>query len=467
MSSAAEYWVGPTIGEGAFGHVVYAIHKATERKVAIKVMEVPTTTTTTSHRAREEHRHHLRHHEEHQLKQKTAMILNERRILSLPGLKSSKWIVDLWAAFCGLSSSSSSSFSSRYLYFVMELATGGDLAGLIRRGLLSSSSPSSSSSKDHRFGSWRRSSVPWYASQLIEAVEFLHSRGILHCDLKPENVLLDATTGHLLLADFGCALDTKQQQEPEEPQSLLFPRGTALYASPEILRASSPCVLTVAVDYWSVGCILHAMLHGQSPFDRGSEALTVRAIVAYAAGEKECDCDSAASNATSSDECESDKCCFETSNRNKNDNDDRAIGDSRNRNKNITKNKPPNAIPSTERSGENENEDQDDDDDSLQPLSQDLLAVDPDDRISAWKNSVLSFLASNLNSNDRDGDNDDGNYLFEDGSSDPPSGKDDIPTSVSACASNKDILLPIPEWEDEVANATLRDGSLGWFVFQI
>eukprot|EP00751_Fragilariopsis_kerguelensis_P037096 CAMPEP_0170939592 /NCGR_PEP_ID=MMETSP0735-20130129/22055_1 /TAXON_ID=186038 /ORGANISM="Fragilariopsis kerguelensis, Strain L26-C5" /LENGTH=448 /DNA_ID=CAMNT_0011345061 /DNA_START=152 /DNA_END=1498 /DNA_ORIENTATION=+ len=448
MSSAADYWVGPTIGEGAFGHVVYAIHKATERKVAIKVMEVPTTTTTTSHRTREEDRRHgiLRQHEEHQLKQKTAMILNERRILSLPGFKSSKW-----------------------------MATGGDLAGLIRRGLLSSSSsPSSSSSQDHRFGSWRRSSVLSYASQLIEAVEFLHSWGIWHCDLKPENVLLDATTGHLLLADFGCALDTKQQQqeqEPEEPQALLFPRGTALYASPEILRASSPCVLTVAVDYWSVGCMLHAMLHGQSPFDRGSEALTVRAIVAYAAGEKECDCDSTASNGTSRDKCESDKGCFETSNSNKNDNEDRAIGDSRNRNKNIVKNKPPNAIPSTERSAENKNEseDQNDDDDSLQLLSQDLLAVDPDDRISAWKNGVLSFLASHLNSNDRDGDNDhgDGNYLSEDGSSDPPSGKNDIPPSVSACARNKDILLPIPEWEDEVANATLRDGSLGWCVFQL
>eukprot|EP00751_Fragilariopsis_kerguelensis_P003907 CAMPEP_0170811308 /NCGR_PEP_ID=MMETSP0733-20121128/35183_1 /TAXON_ID=186038 /ORGANISM="Fragilariopsis kerguelensis, Strain L26-C5" /LENGTH=92 /DNA_ID=CAMNT_0011167445 /DNA_START=100 /DNA_END=375 /DNA_ORIENTATION=+ len=92
MSSAAEYWVGPTIGEGAFGHVVYAIHKATERKVAIKVMEVP----TTSHAAREQRNHH-----QHQLKQKTAMILNERKILSLPELKASRWVVDLWAAFCG------------------------------------------------------------------------------------------------------------------------------------------------------------------------------------------------------------------------------------------------------------------------------------------------------------------------------------------------------------------------------
>jgi serine/threonine protein kinase len=458
MSSAAEYWVGPTIGEGAFGHVVYAVHKATERKVAIKVMEVP---TTTSHQARQGHRRHLRHHEEHLLKQKTAMILNERRILSLPGLKSSKWIVDLWAAFCGSSSS-----SSRYLYFVMELATGGDLAGLIRLGL---SSSSSSCSNDHRSFSWRRSSVPWYASQLIEAVDFLHSRGILHCDLKPENLLLDATKGHLLLADFGCALDTKQQQQQrqqqqqkqsEEPQSSLFPRGTALYASPEVLRASSPCALTVAVDYWSVGCILHAMRHGRSPFDRGSEALTVRAIVAYAAGGKGCDdCDSTVSNATSSDECEADKGCFETNN----NNEDHAIEDNGNRNNN-TKNKPTNATPPTERSAKNENEDQNDRHDPLQLLSQDLLAVVPDDRISAWKNDALSFLALNLNSNSRD--DGDGN-VFEDGTSDPPSGKDDIPPSVSVCASNKNILLPIPEWQDEVANATLRDGSLGWFVFQI
>eukprot|EP00536_Pseudo-nitzschia_multiseries_P005406 jgi/Psemu1/190515/e_gw1.101.140.1 len=253
MSSAADYWVGPTIGEGAFGHVVYAVHKTTKKKVAIKVMEAPTMTRAARGR----------NHNQQQIREQTAMILNERRILSLPALKSSKWIVNLWAAFCN---GNHQSASSQYLYFVMELATGGDLQGLIQQAM------SSHSARE----SWWRDSIPHYASQLIRAADFLHSRGILHCDLKPENVLVDASNGDLKLADFGCALDTKQPQP-----SSSFPRGTARYSAPEIVRATAPSALTPAVDYWSVGCILHAMVHGTSPFDKGSEALTVRAIFDY------------------------------------------------------------------------------------------------------------------------------------------------------------------------------------------
>lgn len=410
---SAEYWVGPTIGEGAFAHVVYAVHKATERKVAIKVMEVP----TASHAAREQ-----RHHHQHQLKQKTAMILNERKILSLPELKASRWVVDLWAAFCGSASS-----STRCLYFVMDLATGGDLAGLIHRGLRSPDRLS-----------WSRSSVPKYVSQLIAAVDFLHSEGILHCDLKPENVLLDATTGQLRLADFGCALDTRQK----EPQSS-FPRGTARYSSPELLRAESPSTLTAAVDYWSVGCILHAMRHGRSPFDRGSEALTVRAIFGYVARGG-----SRSGSGTASDPPESATRDESKANKRFGDSDD----DRRIENSSSTN--PINASSPSKQTIENE--DRDDDDDPLQLLSQALLAVVPDKRISAWKNKALPSIT--LESHDGD-DN------CEDGDTDPPPETGSQP-SLSASVS-KSILLPVPDWQDQVANATLRDGSLGWFVFQI
>ena len=385
MPSEEDYWVGPTIGEGAFGHVVYAVHKATERKVAIKVMEVPTREGS--------------HHRQNQQKQKTAIILNERRILSLPELKSSRWTIDLWAAFCGKASSSS---SSQCLYFVLKLATGGDLAGLIRRGLQS-----------HHRRSWLHDSVPWYASQLIEAVEFLHSKGVLHCDLKPENLLLDATNGHLLIADFGCAIDTNQQhhQPIEEPCH----RGTALYASPEVLRAGS---LSVAVDYWSVGCILHAMIHGSSPFDHGSEALTVRAILRYSA------CDGSRSSWEEGDNTEF---CVASSDEIKADNHFEDTASEK-------------AFPSIkneENHGQN----------LMKHLSRDLLVAVPEERISAWKESALSFLS--LKSHDDEGncDNDDVD----------PSSRNDI----------KNILLPIPDWQDEIDGATLRDGSLGWFVFQI
>ncbi len=360
MSSEADYWVGPTIGEGAFGHVVYGVHKETNREVAIKVMEV----------ASQGNRLNL-------AKQKTQMILNERKILSLEEVKTSKWTVDLWAAFCGRAWACSS--SSQSLYFVMKLATGGDLAGLIRRGL----------HLDHK-RTWMEDSVEWYASQLIEAVDFLHSQGILHCDLKPENLLFDRSNGHLCIADFGSAVDTK---EPNEELSL---RGTALYACPEILRAASPSDLTKAVDYWSVGCILYDMLHGSSPFDRGSEALTVQAIVRYANGETPWE-----EVLSAAVDAKSDKPARDETTATDNDEDLEYYG-------------------------------------PLQSLLRELLAVNPEDRISAWTNKVLLFVKSQeTETNGEDGD----------------------------CP--KDVLLPVPEWLEEVEKSTLRDGNLGWAAYQL
>uniref|UniRef100_A0A7S4AWN8 non-specific serine/threonine protein kinase n=1 Tax=Pseudo-nitzschia australis TaxID=44445 RepID=A0A7S4AWN8_9STRA len=420
MSSAAEYWVGPTIGEGAFGHVVYAVHKTTRRKVAIKVME----TSMIAHTARN------RHHYQRQLKEKTAMILNERRILSLPELRSSKWIVNLWAAFCDDSNTSS---DSKFLYFVMELATGGDLQGLIQRAM---SSPSNRVS-------WRRDSVPHYASQLIAAVEFMHSSGVLHCDLKPENVLLDASTGDIKLADFGCALATKQQHQYS------FPRGTARYSSPEVLRAKSPSTLTVAVDYWSVGCILHAMFLGKSPFDQGLEALTIRAIFDYVAGgggQGSNDVHTASTDAASA--------TTRINNR-----DESEIHGKDNQNNEIKDNKD---ATSSNLTLPNEWSSEDGDDSNLYPLYRllrGLLAVVPDDRTDFWTTNVIPSLDLKLH----------GESV---GDEDLPRENDTHALTVAATTmtntiTDRSILLPIPDWKDQVEATTLRDGSLGWFVFQI
>lgn len=396
MSSAAEYWVGPTIGEGAFGHVVYAVHKATERKVAIKVIEIPNKI--------EEHRLH----HQNQLKQKTAMILNERKILSLPDLKSSRWIVNLWAFFCDSSS----------IYFVLELATGGDLNGLIRSGLHSS---------DRCL--WRRFSIPRYASQLISAVDFLHNKGIVHCDLQPGNVLLDGTSGNLKLADFGCAINRKKHN-PEHQQSS-YPRGTSCFASPELIRAASPSTITVAVDYWSIGCIIHAMWHGSSPFDRSSEALTVAAIFRYIDRRK--------SDIFVQDEI--DKSEYGVSNGSKTtyasldrNNEDNIIEDDISR-------CPWNEMTSTEARTDKRVQDVPD---LLQVISQDLLAAIPEDRINTWTNKAIPFLV--LYKRDID----------------PSDDNDGQPSLVS-----KNILLPVPSWSEDVANTMLRDGNLGWSVFQI
>ena len=200
-------------------------------------------------------------------------------------------------------------------------------------------------------------------------------------EYKASHILLDSE-GHLCLADFGSALDLKDEQQEQ-----LFLRGTALYACPELLRASKPCDITVACDHWSVGCILYAMSHGCSPFDHGSEALTVDAICSYAdSGESE----------SAWKQVEADVAKL--------------------------------------RDEEDEEPTDQDLDEELKTLSRDLLAALPVDRISAWKEKAIPFLS--LNDSEEGGD----------------------------CP--KHILLPVPEWKEEVENSTLRDGSLGWVAFQ-
>lgn len=293
--TTAEYMVGPTIGQGRFAHVVYAIHKTSRRKVAIKVVEQVS------------------------LRKLSPWLLQsvmlEKKILQECNKSSTKeqqnnteapsWLVSLWAAF----------YDTQHLYLVMELCTGGDLEGLIRQhiGVLQArgendDGDSNESSEAQKIlaaaaaerEQWLQHSIPFYVSQLLQAVQFLHNRDnrILHCDLKPNNILLDADSGRLKLADFGSAVEmnmsnTAFSSEPETSSSFnhptirgahgaATPRGTTEYSCPELIRATPPAELNEGVDYWSVGCIVYAMTHaGKSPFDCESEALTVQAITQY------------------------------------------------------------------------------------------------------------------------------------------------------------------------------------------
>jgi 3-phosphoinositide dependent protein kinase-1 len=260
MSSTSEYMVGPVIGQGGFSHVVYAMHKHSKRKVAIKVVEQVT----------------LQRHP-----WLLQAVMNEKKILQLCSSmntdnQSLSWIVQLWAAF----------YDSQQMYLVMELCTGGDLEGLLQQIFGNRNDTGKLSTVSAHMTSWYKHSVPFYASKLIQAVNFLHNeKRILHCDLKPGNCLLDCKTGHLKLADFASAIEMNVTSQnvvglSSEP---IIPRGTTEYSCPEIIHAKSPSLLTEAVDYWSMGCILFAMIDhdGKSPFAKESEALTVQAVVDY------------------------------------------------------------------------------------------------------------------------------------------------------------------------------------------
>jgi serine/threonine-protein kinase CHEK1 len=101
-----------------------------------------------------------------------------------------------------------------------------------------------------------------YFCQLIQGVEYLHSKGIVHRDVKPENLLLN-DNDVLKIADFGLA--TLFQYKGQE-RLLTSPSGTTPYVAPEVLVSSE--YKATPTDLWSCGIVLVAMLAGELPWDK-------------------------------------------------------------------------------------------------------------------------------------------------------------------------------------------------------
>lgn len=132
------------------------------------------------------------------------------------------------------------------VYIVMEYAENGSLLDIIR--------------KDHHIDETR--SRRWF-HQLLDAVEYCHDRGVVHRDIKCENMLMDSDY-NVKLSDFGFARGHLKAKNGQMPLSETF-CGSYAYASPEILRGI-PYQPQYA-DIWSMGVVLYAMVFGRLPFD--------------------------------------------------------------------------------------------------------------------------------------------------------------------------------------------------------
>ncbi|MBY0514839.1 MAG: serine/threonine protein kinase [Gemmataceae bacterium] len=110
---------------------------------------------------------------------------------------------------------------------------------------------------------------------VARAVHFAHQRGILHRDLKPQNILVDAA-GEPCVADFGLARRLDPSSTVSLPGYLV---GTPLYMSPE--QAAGRQDLTVASDVYSLGAVLYELLTGRPPAD-GKTVLDILKQVAEA-----------------------------------------------------------------------------------------------------------------------------------------------------------------------------------------
>lgn len=120
------------------------------------------------------------------------------------------------------------------------------------------------------------------AVQMADGLAEAHSRGIIHRDIKPQNIMLTAR-GQVKVMDFGLAKVVQQQTTASEAgtESLLTEPGTVMgtvpYMSPEQVRGE---ILDTRSDIFSFGCVLYEMVSGRQPFASESAAATFSAILA-------------------------------------------------------------------------------------------------------------------------------------------------------------------------------------------
>lgn len=90
-----------------------------------------------------------------------------------------------------------------------------------------------------------------FVRQILEAMEYIHFKNIIHLDLKPENILCLTRAGNRIkIIDFGLA----REYDPDKKLQVLF--GTPEFVAPEIVNFES---ISYATDMWSVGVIAYVL----------------------------------------------------------------------------------------------------------------------------------------------------------------------------------------------------------------
>ena len=99
------------------------------------------------------------------------------------------------------------------------------------------------------------------AREVADALQYAHARGVVHRDVKPENILLQG--GHALVADFGIALAVQQAGGQRMTQTGLS-LGTPHYMAPE--QAMGEKTVDARADIYALGAVTYEMLAGEPPF---------------------------------------------------------------------------------------------------------------------------------------------------------------------------------------------------------
>ena len=197
------------LGRGGMGSVYLARERALDRLVAIKVLRPETTDADAVERFRREAR--------------TAARLNHPNIVPLHSFGEAEGL----------------------MYFVMGFVQGETLAARLNRQ-----------------ARLQPAEARRVLGEVAEALHYAHERGVVHRDVKPDNILLDDETGRPMLGDFGVA---KSRASGETLTQLGTALGTPHYMSPE--QAAGERDVDGRSDLYSLGVVGYQMVAGRCPFD--------------------------------------------------------------------------------------------------------------------------------------------------------------------------------------------------------
>jgi len=127
-----------------------------------------------------------------------------------------------------------------------------------------------------------------YAEQIVSGLQYLHRRGILHRDLKPDNILLGAHDT-VYLSDFGVASIDKEDAGGGGgggiPRRAGLFGGTPAFMAPELHSDAAAPAPTAAVDVWALGVMFYALLYGRLPWAAARDGGNLAALVAEIIGD--------------------------------------------------------------------------------------------------------------------------------------------------------------------------------------
>jgi serine/threonine-protein kinase len=104
--------------------------------------------------------------------------------------------------------------------------------------------------------------------EMSEALAYAHARGVIHRDIKPDNILVDAIDGRAVVTDFGIARAATEGGDTARLTATGMAIGTPAYMSPE--QASGDRDVDARSDLYSLGVVAYQMLCGQPPFTAGT-----------------------------------------------------------------------------------------------------------------------------------------------------------------------------------------------------